>query len=36
VNKGNNILIRGVALSLLLWSFNAAPIFSADKKLEAA
>jgi hypothetical protein len=35
VNKGNNILIRGVAVSLLLWSFNAAPTFSADKKLEA-
>ena len=35
MNKVNNILIRGVALSLLLWSFNATPTFSADKKLEA-
>ena len=35
MNKRKNILIRGVALSLLLWSFNAALTFSADKKLEA-
>lgn len=30
-----NVLAQGVALSLLLWGFNAVPVLSADTKMEA-